>query len=247
MPMHSILGAGYVLLGLWTGGEAYGVQGTPLGAIGERWNVVGVISEESPQRPLGGVVVLRHKLTKETHTLTVGDPLPGDPTISIVSTKPGRVKVSDGQKEVTLEGVDADPAVDSDVTPTDDAPLAKKSLIGASALDSGAVFPTWTGTGREDSMVPKGIFERPVSSLTDEAFRFPYLKAERSLRPTSEGVSAEASDPYLGLESFSQVFEKSMIERDDSAGGDDPDREETGPLPSPWWSGEEWDLSDATP
>jgi hypothetical protein len=96
-------------------------------------------------------------------------------------------------------------------------------------------------------MIPKGIFERPVSSLTDEAFRFPYFKADRSLRATSEGGASETSDPYAGLESFSQAFEKSVTDRDDGPGIDEPGRDDMGSLPSPWWSGEEWDLSDATP
>ena len=81
----------------------YGVEQTAIQAAIDRYKVVGVISEESPRKPLSGIAVLKDTRTSETVTLTIGDPLPSNELFSIVSTKAGQVVVSSGQEEFTLQ------------------------------------------------------------------------------------------------------------------------------------------------
>lgn len=218
--------------------ELYGVEETGIRAAFDRYKVIGVISEESPKKPLAGVAVLKDARTSLTHTLTIGDPLPGDPNLSLVSTKAGHVTVSDGREETTL-GHTETVVEDAILVHQEDLGLAdgkwdeKVSLLGNAGLLT-----------KERRLLPdsKGDAGQLPLTTAEEKVRFPYYRADAPFRDAEWGMD-NFSDPLAEMDSFSQDWEWMPASDLSLADLDVPNPEisrgsyENGY--SPWWVGKD--------
>lgn len=220
----------------------YGVESTAIQAAMDRYKVVGVISEESPRKPLAGIAVLKDTRTSETLTLTIGDPLPSDAQFSIISTKSGQVVVSSGQEEFALQHSETamEPATPSDQAGFDD--LNGKWQDNVSMLGKASALSKDKRLIPESDLGTSGPSTGTSLSPTDDKMRFPYYKVDTMLGDAEVGREP-AIDPFLEIDSFSQDWDwipaSDLTLTDIGMGEPEAPRILEGPSMNPWWVGED--------
>lgn len=220
----------------------YGVEQTAIQAAIDRYKVVGVISEESPRKPLSGIAVLKDTRTSETVTLTIGDPLPSNELFSIVSTKAGQVVVSSGQEEFTLQHNETslEPPASEDQAGFDE--LSGKWEDKLSVLGNASALSKDKRLIPENEMATTGRVSGQVMSVTEDKMRYPLYKVENVLGDVEAGRDA-AVDPFLEIDAFSQDWDwmpASEISLPDITTGEpEAPRILEAPSSSPWWAQED--------
>jgi hypothetical protein len=181
---------------------SYGVEASGIQKALDRYKVVGVISEESPRKPLAGIAVLQDGRTSQTHTLSIGDPLPNDPDISIISTKSGKVVVSDGKVEFALlhteTVLDPPPSLETH---------SAENVGGKWEENVSLLGPTYSRTKDARISTEGGL---PPSSagltFTNDRGRFPYYKVDNSRGELDDSPSLWR-ESYTELDSFAQDWQ----------------------------------------
>ena len=227
---------------IWFTPPVYGVERSAIQAAMDRYKVVGVISEESPRKPLAGIAVLKDLRTSETLTLTIGDPLPSDTDLSIVSTKAGQVVVSSGQEEFTLQHSE------SVVEPSRDENQPGFDELSGKWEDNVSVLGKASALSKDKRLLPDGDLgavgrtSGATVSAADDKMRFPYYKVDTALGEVEAGRES-AIDPFVEIDSFSQDWDwipaSDLTLTDIGLGDPEAPRILENPSFSPWWVGED--------
>jgi hypothetical protein len=224
---------------------AYAIEQSAIQAAVDRYKVVGVISEESPKKPLAGVAVLKDLRTSHTFTLAIGDPLPENPALCLVSTKAGHVVISDGRKEATLlqTETEMDEALSSVDQPEEGGSIGGKWEDNVSILGQSYSRLAENSLSKETDSTKSNV----ALGLSEEKGRFPYFKvdnAQSGLEKSDDAISEGPTemDPWIQDWEWTPASE---INTEEALKWPEPKwsqydllREGDDAIMNPWWLGE---------
>ena len=219
--------------------HSFGVEASGIQKALDRYKVIGVISEESPRKPLAGIAVLKDGRTSQTHTLSIGDPLPNDPHISIISTKAGKVVVSDGKVEFALLHTE------TVLEPTTSSETPSVENVGVKWEDNVSLLgPSYSRTKDPRISTEGGLPSSSVGlTLTDDKGRFPYYRVDNRQGELGDSPSLWR-ESYTELETFAQDWQwmpagDLTIDEGPRLLDAESNREFEERSSNPWWTGGE--------